>query len=258
MDFYLKKCKQADVEILIQKYIHTLSSPIDSFLEEHIFESVFYTISFRAEAIGYYAIYGNQYLTQFYVERSYCHKSQEVFSKVLSDHAIQSILVPTCDELFLSLALDYDYKIEKQAYLFQDKKVEIPREKLFRDGEFSVADYHDITKITKVCHDFIDKLDERIASREIFTYTNGEILLGIGIIEKSKLQDRYASIGIFTNKLYRKQGIGRTVIYLLKRWCYDSNLVPICGCWYYNVASKQTLESAGMISISRLLNIKVL
>jgi hypothetical protein len=44
MSFYFKECKQSDIGDLIQRYVSTLSSPIDSFLEEHILNSVFYTI----------------------------------------------------------------------------------------------------------------------------------------------------------------------------------------------------------------------
>ena len=258
MSFYFKECKQSDIGDLIQRYVSTLSSPIDSVLEEHILNSVFYTIRYNSEVAGYYAIQSNQSLTQFYLDLSYYKKSQEVFENVLKDHSIRSILVPTCDELFLSLVLDHDYKIEKQAYFFQDNKVEVPKEKLFKDGEFRAAVPSDATKITEVCQDFLDKVEERIENREIFTYTKGSILLGIGIIEKSKLLDRYGNMGMFTNEQYRKTGIGRTIIHHLKEWCYDNNLNPICGCWYYNTPSKQTLESAGMVSKTRLLNIKVL
>jgi GNAT superfamily N-acetyltransferase len=167
-------------------------------------------------------------------------------------------MVPTCDELFLSLVLDHDYMIEKLAYFFQDNKKEIPKEKIYKNGEFRAAVLNDAIKIKDVCQDFIDKLEERIENGEIFTFIKGNILLGIGIVERSKLQKRNASIGMYTNEKYRKQGIGRTIIYHLKEWCYTNNLNPICGCWYYNVHSKQTLESAGMVSKTRLLNIKVL
>ncbi|MGM0923573.1 MAG: GNAT family N-acetyltransferase [Bacillota bacterium] len=258
MNIYFKECKQNDVENLIQEYVSTLSSPIDSFLEEHILNSAFYTVSYNAEVAGYYAIYNNQYLTQFYLKLSYYKESQEIFKNVLRNHSIQSILVPTCDELFLSLVLDHDYKIEKQAYFFQDNKVKIAKEKLFKGGKFRAAVPNDAPQITEVCQDFIDKVGERIENREIFTFTKGNILLGIGIIERSSLLDRLGNIGMFTNEQYRKNGIGRTIIHYLKEWCYDNNLNPICGCWYYNALSKRTLESAGMVSKTRLLNIKVL
>jgi len=257
MGFNFKESKQSDVEHLISEYVNKLSSPIDSFLEDHIIQSIFYSICDSSEVIGYYAIHHNQCLTQFYLDLPYYHVSQKIFNQVLEDHSVQSIMVPTCDELFLSLVLDHDYKIEKQAYFFQDNKMEIPKEKLYKNGEFKVAVQSDAKKIKEVCQDFIDELEKRIENKQIFTLMDGNILLGIGIAERSQLLKGYASIGMFTNELYRNKGIGRTMIHHLKEWCYDNHLNPICGCWYYNVHSKQTLESAGMVSKTRLLNVKV-
>jgi GNAT superfamily N-acetyltransferase len=257
MDFYVKECKQGDVEHLIREYVSNLSSPIDSFLEDHILNSIFYSISYNLVVVGYYAIHNKQCLTQFYIDLRYSNESQNTFKYVLRKHSIQSILVPTCDELFLSLVLDHDYKIEKQAYIFQDNKLDIPKEKLYIGGEFRAAVHNDAIKIKEVCQDFIDKLEERIENGEIFIFVKRNTLLGLGIVERSILLDKIASIGMFTNEQFRKQGIGRTLIYNLKHWCYDNNLKPICGCWYYNIQSKQTIESAGMVSRTRLLNIKV-
>lgn len=100
MSFYFQEYKQSDVEKVIQKYISTLSSPIDSFLEEHILNSTFYTINYNSEVAGYFAVHSNRYLTQFYLGSSYYNESQEIFKNVLRDHSVQSIMVPTCDELF--------------------------------------------------------------------------------------------------------------------------------------------------------------
>ncbi|WP_088013962.1 GNAT family N-acetyltransferase [Gottfriedia acidiceleris] len=257
MGLDVKECKQGDIENLIREYVSNLSSPIDSFLEDHILNSIFYSISYNSVVVGYYAIHNKQCLTQFYIDLRFYNESQNTFKYVLRKHSIQSILVPTCDELFLSLVLDHDYKIEKQAYFFQDNKLDIPIEKLYISGEFRAAVLNDAIKIKEVCQDFIDKLEERIENGEIFIFVEGNTLLGIGIVERSMLLDKIASIGMFTNEQFRKQGIGRTIIYHLKNWCYDNNLKPICGCWYYNIQSKHTLESAGMVSRTRLLNIKV-
>jgi len=60
---------------------------------------------------------------------------------------------------------------------------------------------------------------------------------------------------MFTNELYRRRGIGRTIIFNLRKWCYENNQTPICGCWYYNENSKMTLESVGFVTKTRLLNI---
>ena len=61
----------ADLHQLVQAYVASLSSPIDSFLEEHILASQPYRILAGDGAIGYCAIHEQKLLTQFYIEPRY-------------------------------------------------------------------------------------------------------------------------------------------------------------------------------------------
>lgn len=257
MSYDIKQCEQEDLIELIQEYVTMLQSPFDSFLEEHISNSTFYLISENEETVGYYAIFNNDLLTQFFLKVSHYNKSQEVFKQILSRHPISSIFVPTSDELFLSTVLDQDFKLTKQAYFFQDSKIPVSEGKLFGSGQLRKAEQSDVELIIDVSQDFFDRLPERIEDGEIFVFMKENHLLGVGIIEISRLQKGYASVGMFVNEEFRQQGIGRTIIHHLKEWCYQNQLKPICGCWYYNTNSKLTLESAGMVSKTRLLNFKV-
>jgi len=257
MRFDFNVCKQSDLEDYLHHYAASLSSPIDSFLEERILHSSFYEISYNANKVGYFAVNSNYCLTQFYLDMFHYKHSQEIFKQIITEYSIKSILVPTCDEFLLSLVLDYDFKVEKQAYLFQDNKEHIITDKLYQDGQFQYAVLEDVKQIEMVCSEFIDRVEERIAKGEIFTFYKEDTLLGVGIAEQSKLLPGYVSIGMFTNAQYRQKGIGRTIIHHLKEWSYKNSLNPISGCWYYNTLSKLTLESAGMVTKTRLLNIKV-
>lgn len=259
MDFSFQECGQKEIMTFIEEYVGALSSPIESFLEDHIINSNFYTICLQSNVAGYFAVHGNQLLTQFYLRLSFCDESQRIFQRVLEEQSIQSIFVPTCDELLLSLVLDHDYQIRNQAYFFQDSQSVVPNDKLYRDGEFREAIPEDAEQIVEVSGDFLDKLKKRIKDREIFTFTKEKQLIGVGIAERSRVLKGYASIGMFTNEHYRKQGIGRTLtlIHHLKEWCYSHDLIPICGCYYHNDLSKRTLESAGMVTKTRLLNVRV-
>jgi GNAT superfamily N-acetyltransferase len=257
MNYDFKPCKQEEIQDLIQDYVSMLQSPFDAFLEEHILNSTFYLIEKTGETVGYYAIFKEDLLTQFSLKKSMYSNSQEVFTQVLANHPISSIFVPTSDEFFLSTVLDQDFKLTKQAYFFQDSQIPVPEEKLFGSGFLRRAEQSDVERIIAISQDFFDRLDERIEDNEIFVFTKENFLLGVGIIEKSKMQQGYASVGMFVNEEFRQQGIGRTIIYHLKEWCYQNQLRPICGCWYYNTHSKLTLESAGMVSKTRLLNFQV-
>lgn len=254
---FIKKCSINEIQQLMQDYVQSLSSPFDSFLEQHILSSEFYVILDNLNEIGYYAIHQGRLLTQFYIQRSYLKFSQELFLQVIENHDIKSLFVPTCDELFVSLALDQDFQITKQAYFFQDSQMELPEKESQNGDQFGPATLNDLLTIREVCRDFLDNYEKLIANGELFTYFRGSVLLGIGVLEKSKMLNGLASIGMFTNEKYRRQGIGSSIILNLRKWCYNHQLEPICGCWYYNEASKKTLESAGMNTKTRLLNIKV-
>ena len=255
MDYLFNPSSLTDVPELVQAYLASLSSPIDSFLEQHILDSELYVIESNAGAAGYFALHENKGLTQFYLRENFLKDGQQIFSDILRRFSVKSAFVPTCDELFLSHALDQETTIDKQAYFFQDNKAIDVSHKLYPGGHFRRANPDDTAEIEQICGNFFDRLAERIANREIFILTEDDVLLGAGIIEQGRLLQAYANIGMFTHEPFRQRGIGRSLIIYLKRWCYERGQNPIAGCWYYNLNSKRTLESAGMITKTRLLNI---
>ncbi|MCM1988233.1 hypothetical protein [Oceanirhabdus seepicola] len=256
MKFQFKPCKMEDINLLMQEYINTLSSPFDSFLDDHIVASEFYLITDTIDSIGYCAIYEGKLLTQFYISFKYLKYGQDIFKSILKEFTIESAFVTTSDELLLSLALDQSEIVKKQAYFFQDNKEVDTSVKLYKNGDFRIANKEDISEIKKVSGDFFDKLEEQVDNNQIFIFTEDNILLGAGIIEKGRVLKGFTSIGMYTNELYRRKGIGRTIIFNLKKWCYENNQIPICGCWYYNENSKMTLESVGFVTKTRLLSIE--
>lgn len=257
MDYQFEATSWGAITGLVQDYVDTLSSPIDSFLEEYILGSEFYTISAGGQRVGYLALHEQKLLTQFYIEQKFIAHGQSIFRQILHQFRPEAAFVPTCDESFLSHALDQEAGIEKQGYFFQDCR-EIPVEhKLYQAGHFRLATTADQAEIQQISGDFFHRLAEWIAARQLFVFTGQDTLLGAGIVEQSKLLKGYASIGMFTNELYRQKGIGRSIIIQLKKWCYDHGLVPIAGCWYHNFNSKRTLESAGMVTQTRLLKINL-
>ena len=255
MSYTYKKCTSTEIQPLIEEYIKTLSSPFDSYLEDHIVESDFYSINIDSDAIGYFSFNKDSYITQFYLKRKYIKHSQQIYKDILEQYQVKHALVFTGDELFLSLVLDQEMVLNKQAYFFQDSGVTIDETTLYQGGSFRPATKDDMPLILQVSGDFFDSLEAKIDRGEIFIFKDGEILLGAGIVEHGRVLKGYTSIGMFVNEQYRQKGIGRTIITKLKQWCYEKGLTPICGCWYYNYNSKKTLESAGMVTKTRLLNI---
>ena len=113
--FHIAQCQMHDIQDLVQAYTCSLSSPIDSYLESHIVKSKFYLVRANDQTLGYFSIFQDELLTQFYLHKQFKYLSQEIFFRVKKMQSIQTAYVPTCDEFFLSNALD-DYKsVNKQA-----------------------------------------------------------------------------------------------------------------------------------------------
>ena len=257
MSYTFKPTNLAEIPELVQEYVETLSSPIESFLEYHILNSQVYVISsMSAGDVGYFALYEKKLLTQFYLRPNVIKDGQQLFSAVLSHSEAETAFIPTCDELFLSHALDQETSISKQAYFFRDdRKIE---DKTYRDSDFRLATQADIDDIRRISGDYFEPLEASVRKSELFVLRDANVLLGVGMIEPGRLLKGYSSVGIFTNEQFRQRGIGRNIIIRLKQLCYEHGQIPVAGCNYYNINSKKTLESAGMITQTRLLKVHFL
>lgn len=236
------------------QYVNGLSARYDEFLESHILESKIYLIFIKGVHSGYFGIYDNTLLTQFFIPTRAFKHAQVVFSNVLKIYGIKNAYVPTCDETFLSLCLDKHCQVNLQAYFFEEshepvRSAEYPREML------NLATLSDLEEIRKITGDFIDKHKERIETKQLYILREKGAFLGLGIIVDNVIMKNCKGTGMFTNEKYRKKGIGRSIILHLKNICYENAIIPLAGCWYYNHNSKRTLESAGYISKTRLLRI---
>lgn len=244
-----------EVREQIRQYAGNFSSPVDSFWEEHILEASYYSISINGTEAGFFGIYQDRVLVLFVMGKQYLNRSQEVFADVIDCYQVEEALVPTCDELLMSLSLDISTDLERQAYFFQDSGVVIPKDRLHSRGTFRQAEPEDVDSILQRTGDFFDKLEERIARREVFIWQEDGLIIGAGLIERGVILEQYASIGMFTHPDHRRRGIGRSILEKLKQWCYTKGYEPIAGCWYYNHKSKLSLESAGFITATRLMRI---
>lgn len=236
------------------QYVNGLSARYCDFLEYHILNSTIYSIFINGIHSGYFGIYDNTLLTQFFIPTWAFKDAQAVFSDVLKIHEIKNSFVPTCDETFLSLCLDKHSKVNLQAYDFEESNQPVlpakyPREML------SLATLADLEEIKKITGDFTDKHEERIEARQLYILRENGEFLGLGIIVDNMIMKNCKGTGMFTNEKYRQKGVGRSIILHLKDICHERGIIPLPGCWYYNHNSKRTLESAGYISKTRLLRI---
>lgn len=238
---------------MFDAYLASLSSPIESFLEDHILESQFYRIMNEGQEVGSFAIHGGSLLTQFHVVGGTRRYGQEIFTHVLQQHQLREAFVPTCDEFFLSHALDKYTEVKKQALVFVDGGQPDNLASISSKVEYRLAEQSDIALIGAFSDNFVDDPKHRISRREVHVgHLNGK-MVAIGLIIQSRLWNNQASIGMFTHEAYRRQGIGTQTILYLNRVCRHCKTRPLAGCAYSNRNSQMTLQAAGMVTVTRLL-----
>ncbi len=253
MNIKIQKSSFEKIKERLWKNINDRTTYFDSFLEDHIMKSNHYQVLADSNQIGYFSIFENNLLTQFYLDNDYRHISQEVFDKVKRFEYIEKAYVPTSDEFFLSHVFDYSKKIDTQAYFFKDSERAIAADKILDGFNISLGHQEDIELIKAKSGKFFDDVEKQVEGQEIYIGYIDDTIVSFGIIEKSNLYNNVASIGMFTIPGDRQSGIGRNTLLRLKGLCYENGITPIAGCWYYNHNSKKTLESAGMFSQTRLL-----
>lgn len=249
----------------VRRHLASLPSAIDSFLEEHILDANHYRIVVGDEVAGFAAIHQERLIAQFALREPYRRYGQPLFAQLRRLEQVQSAFVPTCDEFFLAHALDDYRQIARQAYFFTTGPPPLSLTRPRRPGHplggepgnerLRPATTADVEIIQRYSGDFFAPIEDAIAAGKLFVVRRGDEPVGFGLMEKSALYDDVASVGMYTIERYRRDGVGTATISLLIAECRRRGLRPVAGCWYYNHASKRTLERAGMHAPTRLLKI---
>lgn len=252
--FNYKEVKKKNIEDLFMEYVKSLSGVYDDFLEMHILNSKFNLITYNNVEIGYFAVFEEKMLTQFFIEKNHINLSQLCFKDIVERYNIENCFVPTCDELFLSVSVEAHKEISIQAYFFSetDKSVAPPS---FDRELLRPATEADFKMIKSLSGDFFDDLDN--PNEQVYVLEDSNTVYGFGIIANGKIHTGYKGTGMFTVEEHRQKGVGRSIILHLKDICHEGGFSALPGCWFYNYNSKKTLESCGYISKTRLLKIEV-
>jgi GNAT superfamily N-acetyltransferase len=253
-NFEIKKSSIKEVDALIKAHVKSLAYPLDSWLEDQLFNSAVYKLMYGNRCVGY-AAQKKQTLQFFHVRKKYFRDAPSLLERFVSENGIKRVFVITQDSLLCALIAEWEYTKEKQACFFIDSNQ--PTNSVMAEVIFRIAGINDISKIRRGTGEYYDEksggfssLEERIADGTFFILEDKHNLLGCGNIEKGRVCLDCASIGMFVNRDFRGQGYAPVILVKLKEWCYQHNLKPIAGCWYPNTLSRKSLEAAGMIAIS--------
>jgi GNAT superfamily N-acetyltransferase len=235
-----------------EKYMNNLPYAQEFYIEDMVKKSSCYQIYSNSNSIGYFFVNSEKVLVEFYLEKKEMILSQYIFKFLIEKEYFSSAEAKSFDYLLIALCLDFKKNSSCIGYLFRDFNDVDCSLSIYDNLHFEVAKQEDMEKITEISEDFFHELENNICRQEVFTLYSNDSLLGSGICQKIFGSSRYYDIGMVVSKEHRNNGVGTYIISKLKEHCISNDLVPICGCWYYNYASKKTLEKAGFITNHRI------
>lgn len=261
MNYQIKKTTMDAVSNLMDFYLKTITGVVDDFWEEHIYNAQFYLIEVKDNEAGFFSIYEEsdaEYLTSLYLLPRYLDLGVEVMKEIIEKKQIHKALVATCDELFLSLCMDFQKNVGLQACFF-DGTEEYPK----RPAEFSEDCLEKITpeefdRAKNMTGDFFSDFSREgieAGDYELYFLKEHQEILGVGIIVWNRLKKGYGACGEIVLEQHRRKGVARSLQMHMGAICRKKGVIPIGGCWYYNENSRKTFESCGRFSKTRLLNI---
>lgn len=254
VDARFRACEYEEIEPRIVAHNEGLASPIDSFAEEHVLEATAYAIDGSDETIGYCCVFQGKTLTQFALDPACRQLGQAIFAQARRLESVQESLIPTCDEVFLSYALDDCSTVAVQAYFFQH--VRDVAEQTDKSISYRWATPEDLLLIRRRCDGFFDEgLKRQLLDGQISIGFAGEMPVAFGVFERGRILRECVSIGMYTVPAHRRTGVATSTLLHLIREARAAGLRPIAGCWVGNRASKRSLERAGMASGTRYLRI---
>lgn len=240
-----------------ENFLLKLKKPFDDYLEMNINNSIFYSINYRDNHIGFFTILEDKYITSFYIPDSLLYLAKDFFNLILKNFQIEMMLVTSFDEISLCLSMDYLSDI-KTHYLYYTLSGLPVRNAEYPVELFKKATLEDISVIKKHTGNFIDFHESRIEKDQLYILRDNEgSFLGLGIIILHALQPGICSFGVFVREGEQRNFAGRSILIHLLNISKDRLLSPRCACPIDNDAYRRTLESAGFVNDSRLFVINI-
>jgi GNAT superfamily N-acetyltransferase len=256
-----KQQSLADAGALRGRYFESQGRRLETYLEELISfpSSCVYTIGLGGgEVFGYFCVSAEKTLLQFFIDDSHIPHAGDVLAYLIAAGLVERALVLTRDRLALSVCAEFQRQVAVDCYVFEEGPGEVAVSTESPGAELRLATPADVPAIRAACsnfHDFLHyTLEDSIAAAEIFVLqSDGGEVLGTGVIGARDFWPPYVDLGMCVSEAHRRKGIGAHIIRQLRAYCRARSWVPGASCKFGNVASRKTLERAGMISRDRVL-----
>ena len=201
-----------------------------------------YLIRWEGRIAGY-ALVANVHwpetVHEFYLIPAYRDAALSIFRQLLGVSQATHILTQTNDRLLLLMLYDCAQNITSDTILFEDvftthltcptgslrKVTEADKERMFEHKLEPVGDW------------MIESDGVPVATGGVLFHYNPP----------------YGDVYMEVAEPYRRRGYGSYLVQEMKRICYEMGKIPASRCNVANVASRQTLQRAGLLPCGRLL-----
>lgn len=241
MDIEVRKASYQDVQAMRELYRHEAHCQImhDSFIPRGLSDP--YLILLNGRLAGYGAI-GNKYpkdrLTEFFILPACRAFALPLCRELLKVSQATEVEAQTNMPLMLLMLYDCAINITSEVILFDDAFTS----NLRCDGVFRQAEPDEASSI-------FPHFSEPVGNWVI--EANGTVVATGGFF--SHYNPPYGDIYMEVAESARRQGYGSYLVQELKRVCYDAGKKPAARCGLTNIASRATLQKAGLLPCARLL-----
>lgn len=243
-------------------YLKSLTNPVDDFWEDHVCRAAVYAVQRESTIVGFFGVLqeNSPRLTSFWLDETVSTRNSEMlFERVLGEFGIKHAYVATCDEFFLALCMTFQTEVEIQAYFFSTDNTAGVRPAEFGPECIRRVAVDELEEVHALSDRFFgeDFTEADICSGAVELYRvveNGETL-GFGIMIPDKLQPHLLPCGEYVIEKHRGRGVARSMQLFFHARCAELGGRHIGGCSFHNKPSRNTFDSMGLYSRTRLLNI---
>ena len=130
--------QRREIQALTDEYLCALTNVTDGFWNDNIKHSCLWLLSSpKGQACGFYALLkekpeSGEILTAFYLRPAWRSAAAEAFAQAVRRHAVKAAYAASCDEMTLSLSMEYavltqkKFRCRRSFFAWEQRKCRLP------------------------------------------------------------------------------------------------------------------------------------
>lgn len=239
------------IKALRDNYFEDIVLPQELYLEWLVAEGSYFRIYKEKEVIGYFIKSKDNELIEFYLISSMLYDKEDIFKQIIDRYAIKQAYCKSFDAVLLTCCHTFCKSSKLFGTIFRDYTNEVFM-KVDQGIRIRPALESDIAQLLTYkggeLYETQEELNYMVSEQIISLFEKGGRLIGCSYLTQILPNRNYYDIGMWVNPDFRGKGYASMIVAHLKKYCFEHNYIPVCGCAADNIASRKTLEKNGFIS----------